>query len=105
MSLISPVYKADDKTKFTNYRPISVLPCFSKILEKRAHFLTIYLVSLNTSTVTTTDYLKVQDPLPSARVEKGAFFEHATRARTCLVREFASLALLDVRILHRLIVM
>ena len=31
MSLISPVYKADDKTKFTNYRPIS---CFSKILEK-----------------------------------------------------------------------
>ena len=34
MSLISPVYKADDKTKFTNYRPISVLPCFSKILEK-----------------------------------------------------------------------
>ena len=34
MSLISPVYKADDKTKFTNYRPISVLPCISKILEK-----------------------------------------------------------------------
>ena len=34
MSLISPVYKADDKTKFTNYRPISVLPCFSKILGK-----------------------------------------------------------------------
>ena len=33
MSLISPVYKADDKTKFTNYRPISFLPCFLKILK------------------------------------------------------------------------
>ena len=25
---ILPVYKSDDKSSFTNYRPISILPCF-----------------------------------------------------------------------------
>ena len=34
MSLVTPIYKTGDKTKVTNYRPISVLPCFGKILEK-----------------------------------------------------------------------
>ena len=31
---LTPVYKANSKENFSNYRPISVLPCFSKILEK-----------------------------------------------------------------------
>ena len=30
---VTPIYKADDKSDLTNYRPISVLSCFSKILE------------------------------------------------------------------------
>ena len=34
---ILPVYKSDDKSSFTNYRPISILPCFSKVLEKLFH--------------------------------------------------------------------
>lgn len=34
VALVSPVYKASDKNDFSNYRPISVLPCFSKILER-----------------------------------------------------------------------
>ena len=31
---ITPIYKADDPMEFINYRPISILPVLSKILEK-----------------------------------------------------------------------
>ena len=31
---VSPVYKKDEEFLLTNYRPISVLPCFSKLLER-----------------------------------------------------------------------
>ena len=31
---VLPIYKSDDKQLIQNYRPISVLPFFSKILEK-----------------------------------------------------------------------
>ena len=31
---VTPIYKADDVNEIENYRPISVLPCFSKILER-----------------------------------------------------------------------
>ena len=34
ITLVTPVYKSSDKNIFSNYRPISVLPCFSKVLEK-----------------------------------------------------------------------
>ena len=33
-SIIVPVYKMGDNQEFSNYRPISLLPCFSKVLEK-----------------------------------------------------------------------
>ena len=31
---VTPIYKADDVNEIGNYRPISVLPCFSNILER-----------------------------------------------------------------------
>ena len=34
ISSVTPAFKKDDKMDKTNYRPISVLPCLSKILEK-----------------------------------------------------------------------
>ena len=34
---IIPIYKSKDKQLLNNYRPISLLPVFSKILEKIVH--------------------------------------------------------------------
>ena len=31
---VTPIFKAGDESEMGNYRPISVLPCFSKILER-----------------------------------------------------------------------
>ena len=34
LAKVVPIYKAGDFTSITNYRPISILTCFSKIFEK-----------------------------------------------------------------------
>ena len=37
ISKVTPLYKSDSKSDFSNYRPISVLPCLSKVLEQVVH--------------------------------------------------------------------
>ena len=37
IALVSQIYKADDGSDLTNYRAISVLPCFPKIFEGIKH--------------------------------------------------------------------
>ena len=34
IALVTPIFKKGNNTLVTNYRPISVLPCFSKLLEQ-----------------------------------------------------------------------
>ena len=34
IALVIPLFKSDDNSLFTNYRPVFVLPVFSKLLEK-----------------------------------------------------------------------
>ena len=34
VALVTPIFESNEENKFENYRPISVLTCFSKLLEK-----------------------------------------------------------------------
>ncbi len=44
---IIPIYKAKDRKQLNNYRPISLLPCLSKILEKIMHKRVYHFMLLN----------------------------------------------------------
>ena len=52
---VVPVYKAGDKNEVTNYRPISILSIFSKILEKLVHTRTLLFLKCH-SVLTPTQY-------------------------------------------------
>ena len=43
---VVPIYKAKDKELFTNYRPISLLPSVSKLLEKIIHKRVYYFLMM-----------------------------------------------------------
>ena len=45
---VIPIFKSDDQSLFTNYRPISVLPSFSKFFERVIYYrLMQYLMNFN----------------------------------------------------------
>lgn len=44
---VIPIFKSDDPSSFTNYRPVSILPCFSKILEKLVYKRILHHINLN----------------------------------------------------------
>ena len=46
-ALVSPIHKGDSKLSLTNYRPITVLPIFSKILERVMHRRLLNFLSQN----------------------------------------------------------
>ena len=48
---VVPVFKSGDRRKLTNYRPISILSCFSKILKKIVYSRTIDFLNFQFSTV------------------------------------------------------
>ena len=46
VALITPVYKACEENIYSNYRPISALPCFYKIREKLMAFQVVFFKRL-----------------------------------------------------------
>ena len=44
---IVPIFKSGDNSLFSNYRPISVLPVFSKILEKAVYNRLMNYININ----------------------------------------------------------
>ena len=74
---ITPIFKKDDETLFTNYRPISLLPAISKIFE-RVLFQQIY------------EYFQ----------EKKLFYNSQYGFRTGHSTEFAAMELIDMVITH-----
>ena len=45
---VVPIFKAGDKSIFSNYRPVSILPCFSKFLERIVYNrILCYLIDFN----------------------------------------------------------
>ena len=48
---VIPIHKKDDKTQIINYRPISLLPAISKILEKIVYKRLISFLTITTSLI------------------------------------------------------
>ena len=61
---VTPVFKAVDNAELSNYRPISVLPCFSKILE-RVIYNRLYKYLLNSKILYKNSLVSRKDTQPT----------------------------------------
>ena len=46
-AIVVPIYKSGDEKMFSNYRPVSVLPVFIKLIERLMHNRLIMFVTNN----------------------------------------------------------
>ena len=46
-AIVVPIYKSGDEKMFSNYRPVSVLPVFLKLIERLMHNRLIMFVTNN----------------------------------------------------------
>ena len=44
---VNPIFKSNDNQMFSNYRPISILPSISKILEKITYYRLLHFITKN----------------------------------------------------------
>ena len=79
-----PLFKAGDKSCFSNYRPISVLPAFSKILEKLVYFYNRLI-----------DYLNMYKILSDNQLGFGK--QHSTEYALTLLYDKVSLAIFLIK--------
>ena len=86
IALVTPVYKENDKHTFSNCRPISVLPCFSKILERlmykkairffnKHHFLSRYQYGFRAGHFTQHVAIELVDKIERNKFTLGIFLD------------------------------
>ena len=68
ISKVLPIFKSEDSTNFTNYRPISILPCFSKILESAMHLRLMDYLQTTTTSLFLTLNIQISHHLQIARL-------------------------------------
>ena len=56
IACVIPVFKSDDQSLFTNYRPVSVLPSFSKVLERIIYNRLVHYFKVSIFSVTTNKF-------------------------------------------------
>ena len=57
LSKVIPIFKSGNSSDFSNYRPISVFPCFSKILERTVHRQLMSFLENNNLLSTNSDFV------------------------------------------------
>ena len=87
LSLIKVIFKSGGKIKISNYRPILVFSCFSKILERLMHNRLYEYLLCNTviPRFSAPGRLLIQTVLEEALIRGGRLFEGGAYTRGALI--------------------